>query len=441
MNLKSTILNSVLIGLLLVSSISNAQVVDKIIAKVDNYIVLKSDLEKTYLDIISQGQPADRCNVIESLLISKMLVAKAEIDSVIVSDEEVESNLNRRLQFFINQVGSEEAIEQYYGKTLEQFKEELAESIKEQLTAQRMESEITDGLEVSPADVRKFFKEIPQDSLPFFSTEVKVGQIVKIPEVSKSQKDQVRAKLREIRQRILDGEDFNQLAKDFSMDPSVVQNGGELGFQRRGVLAPEFEAMGFKIKPGQISEPFETDFGFHILQLLERRGNTFNSRHILLSPQPLESDIQRTVDYLDSLRTIILADSIEFAKAAKEYSDDNFTSSNGGFFQDEDGANRVSVDQLDPVIFFTVDTMQVGNITKPIRYRMDDGKEAARILFYEKKLAPHQANLKDDYQKIYNAALNAKKGRIMEKWFLRARDDVYIEVDDEYGYCNIMNRI
>jgi len=370
-----------------------------------------------------------------------MLAAKAEIDSVVVSEEEVESTLDRRLQYFVNQIGSEEAIEQYYGKTLEQFKLELEENIKEQLTSQKMEGEITDALSVSPAEVRKFFTDIPTDSLPYFSTEVKVGQIVKIPEVSKSQKDKMIQKLNGLRQQIIAGEDFNILAKEFSMDPSVVQNGGELGFQRRGMLAPEFEAMAFNLSSGEVSAPFETDFGIHILQLIERRGNTFNSRHILIIPQPLESDIESAVDFIDSLRSLILLDSISFAKAAKEHSDDQATSSNGGFYQDANGSSRVAVDQLDPVIFFTVDTMKLGTITKPLRYRMDDGSEAARIFFYEKRLAPHQANLKDDYQKIYSAALNQKKATVMEKWFLKARNDVYVEIDPEFDQCDIMGRI
>ncbi len=437
----SRVLFIMLFSSFLVEGQSNKLVIDKIVGKVDNYIVLKSDVEKAYLDALSQGRSADKCLVLESLMVSKMLVAKAEIDSVEVSDDEVDNNLDRRLQFFISQVGSEEAIEEYYGKTLEQFKIELAETIKEQLTAQKMEGELTAEMSVSPAEVRKFFRNIPNDSLPYFSTEVKVGQIVKIPEVSKSQKDLVRKRLNDIRRQISDGADFNEMAKDNSMDPSVVQNGGELGFQRRGVLAPEYEATAFKLKAGEISEPFETDFGIHILQLLERRGNTFNTRHILISPQPLETDILGAVDYLDSLRSGILTDTITFAKAAKEYSDDQQTSSNGGFFSDGDGASRISVEELDPVIFFTLDTMALGTITKPMRYRLDDGTEAVRILFYDEKLAPHQANLRDDYQKIGRAALAEKRGRTMENWFLKARDDVYIEVDEEYQYCKIMNRI
>ena len=174
---------------------------------------------------------------------------------------------------------------------------------------------------------------------------------------------------------------------------------------------------------------------------MERRGNTFNTRHILIIAQPLESDIQRGIEYLDGLRAGILTDTITFAKAAKEYSDDQETSSNGGFFSDSNGSSRISVEELDPVIFFTIDTMAIETITIPIRYRLDDGTEAVRILYYETRMAPHQANLKDDYQKIYRAALAKKRGRIMEHWFLEARDDVYIEVDEEYKYCNIMNRL
>lgn len=418
-------------------------VVDKIIAKVDNYIVLKSDLEKAYLEYLSRGEfrgSTAKCEILEQLIVNKMLVAKSEIDSVFVSDLEVQSNLSRRMEYMVSQVGSEEEIEKYYGKSLEQMEAELFESIKEQLTIQKMQQEITSGIKVSPADVKKFFNKIPADSLPFFSTEVVVGQIVKEPKAGKKQKDKVRKLMYEIKGRILQGESFADLARQYSEDPGSAARGGELPFYKRGDLAPEFEATAMTLNEGELSNPIETQFGFHLIELQQRRGNTFKTRHILISPKPSQADIDKTEKYLDSLRTAILLDSIAFQAAAKEYSDDDNTSSNGGFFLDNNGSNRVSVDNLDPTIFFTLDTMEIGGITKPEKFEQPDGSSAFRILYYKNRFPPHQANLKDDYQKIAMATLNDKKNRILSKWFEDARDDVYIEIDPEYHHCKLLEQ-
>ena len=417
-------------------------VIDKIIAKVDNYIVLKSDLETSYLSYLASGNPATpdaKCRILGQLISQKLMVAKAEIDSVIVTDVEVTANLDNRMQMILSQYGgSPEQLEQYYGKTIDQIKEDIRDDIKQQLTVQRMQSTITEGIRVTPEDVRKFFKQIPQDSLPYFSKEVEVAQIVKIPTVSKEQKEEMRRKLNDIRAQIIAGESFEAMAKEYSQGPSA-KYGGNLGFAQRGVMAPEYEAASLKLKPGEISGPFETQFGIHIVQLIERRGNEYNSRHILLQPKPSEKDVQRTVNYLDSLKKQIQADSIIFTKAAKEYSEDQLTSGRGGFFSDNTGGTRVSVEDLDPVVFFTIDSMQVGTISEPVTFRTDDGKEAVRILFYKSKIQPHQANLKDDWQKIQAATLNEKKSRVLDKWFNKARGDVFISIDDEYDYCGIMN--
>ena len=446
MNLKFTGKQQALLVLLLQTLIPLAclgqqrVVADEIVGKVDNYIILRSDVEKTYLDMISRNDivGATRCEALETLVINKMLVAKAEIDSVVVLDPEVESNLDRRLQYFIGQVGSEERLEEFYGKTIEQFKDELRESVKEQMIAEKMQGTITSGLTVTPAEVKKFFKSIPVDSLPFFSTEVTVGQLVNIPEPGPEEKEKAEKLLIDLRNRILAGENFNDLAKRYSMDPSVARNSGELGFFRRGDLAPEFEATALSLEPGEISMPVETDFGFHIIQLLERRGNTYNSKHILIIPSPSADDVNKARSYLDSLRTEILAKNISFEKAAKEYSDDQITSSSGGFFIDATGAPRVSVEEIDPVLFFTLDTMKVGNITKPIDYRLDDGTPAIRIIYFKDRVPPHQANLVQDYQKIYQATLSSKNNRILSEWFRKAQGDVYIDIDPDFDHCNLL---
>lgn len=445
--MRTTIKNWVFIFVIAVFALdASAQndpiIIDKIIAKIDNNIILKSELEQAYLQYISSGEVRGgsntKCQILESLVINKLMVAKAEIDSVVVTDEEVSSNLTNRMNVFISRIGSEEKIEEYYGKTIEQFKAELRDQVKEQLIVQRMQSTITADISVTPAEVKKFFSTIPSDSLPYFSTEVSLAQIVKLPSVSKTQKQEVTNKLLDLREQILNGADFEELARKHSEEPAAASTGGNLGFQSRGDLVPAYEAAALKLKPGEMSQPVETEFGFHLIQMIERRGNLYHTRHILMKPSSSELDIEEAKNYLDSLRTLIINDSISFEKAAKEYSDDKETAASGGFFLDATGSSRISVEDLEPTVFFTVDTMQEGSITKPIAYRTNDGKEAVRILYYESKIRPHQASLREDYQKIARAAENEKKNLILNGWFDKAKGDVFIQIDPEYTDCKIM---
>src|SRR5690554_2770874 len=264
------------------------QVVDKIIAKVDNNIILESDLQKAYLEAVGRAQQGfetpTRCDVFESLLVNKMMVAKAEIDSVIVTEAEVIIQTDQQFNMTMQQFGgNEETLVEAYGKTAEQLKSEIHDAIREQLIVRKMQGVISEGLPVSPADVRRFFAKIPPDSLPFFSAEVSVGQIVKKPEVSEEEKDKVIELLASIKKRILDGEtDFATMARQYSEDPGSAAMGGDLGFFNRGELAPEYEATALGLKQGEISDPVESMFGIHMIQLLEIKGNSFNTRHILI---------------------------------------------------------------------------------------------------------------------------------------------------------------
>jgi peptidyl-prolyl cis-trans isomerase SurA len=418
-------------------------VIDEIIAKVDNYIVLKSELERAYQDYVANGGQASqeaKCQFLALLLRNKLMMAKAEIDSVVVLDAEVDMNTQNRIDMILQQSGnSEEQLEAIYGKPMEQIKLELRDQIKEQMVVREMEQTITKDLTVTPAEVKRFFNHIPEDSLPYFSAEVEVAQIVRKAKVSEEQKDATRRELMEIRNRILAGEDFATLAKRYSADPSVTYNGGDMNWVGRGQLVPEYEAMAFKLKQNEISMPVETQYGFHIIQLLDKRGNEYHSRHILLSPAPSEKDLSDAKRFLDSLKTLVNLDSMTFQMAAKEFSDDVETKGNGGFFTDAEGGTRIPVDELDPVVFFRVDTMTVGAISEPIVYRTDDGKDAVRILYYKSRTDPHQASLKQDWNRIQAATLNEKKNRILQKWFEKARLDVFINIDEEYNNCGILD--
>ena len=423
------------------------QVLDKIVAKVDNYIILESDVQKTYMEAIAQAQqgiePPTRCEIFESLMINKLMVAKAEIDSVIVTDAEVMIQTNSRFNGVMQQFGGDEAtLIQAYGKTSDQLMKEIEGVIREQLIVSRMRGNITEGLTVSPAEVRDFYGSIPNDSLPFFSAEVTVGQIVKKPEVNARAKEQIFEQLRQFKNDIGTGKaDFATLAKQYSEDPGSGAQGGDLGFFRRGELAPQFESTALALKPGELSDPVETDFGVHLIQLLEIKNGTFNTRHILRIPKPTSEDIQRAERFLDSLKTQIQDGKIEFANAAKEYSDDRTTSDNGGFFTDPaNNSTRLTLRTLeDPVLYFTLDSMKVGDITKPIQY--EDPREGTkiRILFYKSKYPAHRANLGDDYEKLKAATLRRKEDTLLSKWFITAKEDIFIDLDPIYDRCDVLS--
>ena len=417
-------------------------VLDKIISKIDDYIVLKSELESTYLDVLSRGQRLSgntKCAVLKNLITNKLLVAKAEIDSIMVEDSEVNQELDSRMNIIINQVGSEEEIENYYNKTISEFKNELFDDIKQQLVANKMRREILSDISVSPEEVRGFFNNIPKDSVPYFSTQVQVSQIVKIISVGDDQKEKAKLKLIDIRNKLISGENFEILATLNSEDFESAKRGGRIGFVGRGVLQPEYEEASLKLNPGEISMPIETKFGFHLIELIEKRGNMYDTRHILIKPKISDNDIINGKKEMDSLKNLVTIDSVSFEELARKTSDDKFTSSFGGYFTDASGGEKILVDELDPVIFFTIDTMKVGSISPPMQFRMDDGSQALRILFYKNKILPHLGNLKEDYQRFRTFALNKKQSEILDNWFEITKSEVFITIDDEYNTCNLTN--
>ncbi|GAB2951056.1 peptidylprolyl isomerase [Hymenobacter coalescens] len=424
---------------------NSKQVVDGIIVKVDNQIVLRSDLDAIYQQQVQQAEgkplPPDlQCKILQSLTLNKLLLAKAETDSVVVTDEQVTGELNRRMNYFIQQIGSEKRLEEYYNKPLRQIKEELRGQVKEQLLQQKMQDQISGKVTVTPREVRQFFSKIPKDSLPYYSTEVEVGQIVKLAKPDPKAEQAVVAKMNDLRAQILAGADFAELARQNSEDPVSAKDGGNLGFFKRKELVPEYEAAALRLQPGGLSPIVKSQFGYHLIQLIEKKGDSYNTRHILMKPAAGGADVDLATNELNRLRTRILADSLTFAKAAKDNSEDKESSGNGGLLQNRrDGSSYLPLDQLDPAIFFTIDTMKVGSISKPLPYRTDDGKDAVRIIWLKSNTPPHQANLKDDYQKISTAALNQKKNKALDEWFLRNRGTVFIEVDPEFAGCKVLD--
>lgn len=417
--------------------------IDRIIAKVDNYIVLRSEVEQLYERSKQQQQPITKCQALESMVVNKLLVAKAEIDSVLVDEKTVDDQLTGRMQQMIQLYGNEKNIVDQFGKTLETLKGEVRSQVKEQLTAQKMQQEITKNLKVTPNEVKKFFNQIPKDSIPEIPSEVQIGHIVRYAKVTKAQKEELSARLLDYKRRILAGEKFEDLAKEYSEDPGSRQYGGDLGWSKRGQMVPQFEAAAMKLKANEMTDVVESDFGLHLIQTLEIRGQEYHARHILLRPDYNRLDLTEPNKFLDSLRKEIVRDSITFEKAAKDFSDDKQTQDAGGMiFDPQTGASKLPLDQsMDPTLYFTIDSMKVGTITAPMAYRSEDGKTGARIIFYKAKYAPHIANLKDDFEKIKDFALMEKRSKEIESWFKKAIADVYIKIDPEFESCNIFGQM
>lgn len=428
----------------MIAQVPQAMELEKIIAWVDDEIILKTEFEITKQQFANRlaiaGTADASCQVLETLIINKMLVAKSKIDSVYVEDDQVEQELNRRVQqIFAAYGGDQETVLKEYGKTLDQLKDEIRPTLKEQLLTQKMQGKITDGISITPREIKRFYNQIPQDSLPNFSTEVSVAQIVRYAKPNLNTKKETKARLQAIRQRIINGESFSKLAGQYSQDPGSAARGGELGMFGRGQLVPEFEAAALKLKPGGISEVIESQFGFHVIQLIEKRGTEFNSRHILLKVETSYLDLQTEKTLLDSIARLIKKDSLEFTEAAFKFNEDDLTKATNGFLTDNQGNYRIPVDQLDAKTYFAVDRLENGQISDPVEYTNPvSNEEGLRLLFLKEKTPPHRANLKDDYQKIKEAALDEKQNKEIDNWFQGAKKEIYLKVDGDYHRCKIL---
>jgi len=415
---------------------------DKIIARVDNHYILSSELEEMYNSYAANGQKApEKCQILESLIINKMLLAKAEIDSVTVEDKEVDNELDGKMNYMIQRFGSEKNLVEAYGKSVDNLKTELRTQVKEQKIVEKMQRTISGNVKITPSDVRKFFNGIPKDSLPYIPSEVEIGHIVRLGTVTREQKDKLRNQLQELKDRAEKGEDFAMLATIYSEDVGSAKNGGDLGFAKRGAMVPEFEGAALGLKPGEMSSIIESQFGFHLIKLIETRGAEYHARHILLRPDYNKgTDMSSAVRVLDSLRVLIKSDTLKFAKAALDNSEDKETAETGGIIQDRNtGLGRLTLDaSMDPALYFAIDTMKVGDLSVPVSYRTEDGRSAMRILWYKSKSEPHTANLRDDYEKISQIVLSNKRNHALEDWFKKAQGDVFISVEPEYKNCRIL---
>lgn len=441
----------ILVTLLLIASArifsqeeGQGKIIDQVIAVVGGHIILESDIEAQYLQYRMQegiigSSSTVKCSMLESMLFQKLLLNQAELDSVEVSDSQVEAEMDRRLRHYIGLLGSPEKFEEYYQKTILEFKDELRDQVRELIMVETVQDKITGEVKVTPTEVKSFFKTIPADSIPLINTEVELLQIVKLPPVNREETEKVKNKLQEIRYRVLNGENFATLAILYSEDPGSAKNGGELGLFGRGEMYPAFEAAAFSLEKGAVSDLVETEAGFHILQMIERRGEYVNVRHILLRPKVSPYDLAQAKVKLDSISGLIKANKITFDEAVTRYSDDPSKNNGGILINPMTGTSLFETDQLDPKVAFVIDKLEVGEISEPVQFQTQENKDAYRILYMKKKTEPHKANLKQDYDKIQAWATEDKKQKVINKWIKDKAAQTYVKINNPYKDCTFVN--
>lgn len=419
------------------------RVVDRVVATVGSSIILQSEIEREYAQFLAQGNRADedmKCYILQQQLTQKLLSQQAVIDSIEVSESEVDDNINSRLRYMSNQAGGQERLENFLNRSLLQYKEEMRPSIYEQLKANRMQQTIVAEVDVTPMEVRRYFESLDTDSLPYFGTEVEVGEIVVFPKLTRDEKQRFRTRAEELRQQIVDGSDFGTVARLYSQDPGSAPFGGDLGFQTRDMYVKEFSAVAFRLKPGELSQVFESEYGFHILQVLERRGEEVRARHILVQTQHTPESMNRLKAHIDSVYNFVADGKMDFYTAATLYSDNKETKFNGGMLLDlENQSSRttlIPVERLDAEVFTAIDTLQPGAYSKPAQFTDRTGKAGYRFNYLKSRTEPHRASLEQDYAKIKEAALEDKINRKLSEWFEGRRKTTYIHIAEEFRTCD-----
>ncbi|MBL7900746.1 MAG: peptidylprolyl isomerase [Bacteroidia bacterium] len=425
------------------SGMAQPEVIDRVIAVVGKYPILLSDLQSSMLQRENQGMAPDKCRAFEMLLYQKLLVAQADRDSITVSDAEVDQELSRRMAFFIQQFGSEEKLEAFYGKRTNVIKDELRSDVQEQMLAERMAGRISGDTKVSPAEIREYYNSMPEDSLPLVESEVELQQLVRKPMWSKEAKQEAKELLESYRQRVLKGQtSMSTLARLYSEDPGSAREGGIYRNVSRGTMEPAFDATAFRLKNGEISEVFETSFGYHFIELVQRKGEVVDLRHILIIPKMTASDFFNCKRELDSLYTEINDGKLSFEEAVKKYSDDKDTKQNAGLMINPKTAStkfdNEILSQLDQNLIVTLAGMEIGQISKPMEFTDMDGKRAYRIIKLKNRIDPHRTNLKDDYQKLAGMATAEKNRKLVKDWIKKRSAGMYIKLDTGFE-CNFEN--
>jgi peptidyl-prolyl cis-trans isomerase SurA len=427
----------------LISGVSFAQdkVVDQIVAIVGSNIVLKSDIEKMYIDQQAQGITSDgdmKCEILENFLVDKLLIAEAELDTLIeVTPSQVNQQMDAQIQTYLAYFGSEDAVENYFKKPITSIKAEMQEVIRNQLLSSQMQQKIVQDVTATPSEVRNFYRNLPENEIPVIPTQFEYAQITMRPEVSLEEENRVKAELRELKQRIENGSSFAAMAVLYSEGPSA-NNGGEIGYNGRAELDPEYATAAFNLKKGQVSNVVKSDFGYHIIQLIDRQGEKVNTRHILMKPKVTAGAKEQALERLDSLANLIRKEEIPFAEAARLFSTDKNTRNNGGIAINQNtGSSKFTLEELDGDVSKILTDLKINEISDPFETVDPESRQTVfKIVKLVDKTEGHKANLQNDYQRISDLFLAQKKERALKKWIADKQAETYIRIDDTYANCN-----
>lgn len=432
---------------------NDSLVLDRVVAVVGKFPILQSDVENQLIQFKSEGIdiPGNpKCYILESLLVNKLLIIQAEIDSVEVTDEEAQRTVDLKLEQFMIRAGSQENLENIFKKSLLEIKQDLFKPQKDLMIAQKMQGEITAKVVITPSEVQKFYKQIPAGQIPLRPAAMEIREITLKPEVSEAEITRVQNRLKEFRDRIMKGESFTTIAVLYSEDKSSAPHGGELGMTPRSELVPEFAAVAFNLKGNEISRVVKTEFGYHIIQLIDRRGDVINVRHILLSPKPTPEEKMVVHQRLDSISQMIRENKISFEEAALKFSSSKNTKANGGLLvnngnpQNPNSQNLNTTwfepQELNPEVFNAVKNLKIGEISKVIESNDDSNSAVYKILSVKSNRPAHKADLKQDYQFLQSVALNNKKQKTLNDWVEKKQESMYIRIDPDFRGCQFEHK-
>lgn len=433
----------ILSGFVALSNQTDAQdkVVDQIVAVVGKNIILKSDIESMFQSQQAQGITTEgdmKCEILENLLVEKLLLAEAELDTtIIVSDSQINQSLEQRIQYYISHLGSEKEVEAWFKKSIMELKADMQEAVKNQLMTQQMQGKILDKVTISPAEVRYHYKNLPEAEIPQIDAQVEYAQITVQPEISPEEEDRIKSTLRELKRRIESGESgFGPLAVIYSEDGSA-KDGGTLDYMGRGNLDPAYAAAAFNLKGDKISNVVKSDFGYHIIQVIDRKGELIKTRHIIMMPKVTPQAMEKALGRIDSIADFIRKGTFKFEEAALRYSFDKNSRNNGGVvINPETGESKWKLTELDPNVSKVLPQMNINEISKPFKTIDDKQRQVYTIVKLLSKTNAHKANLKDDYVELSNLYMNTKKEKEMDKWIREKQSGTYVRIDPTYMNCN-----
>ncbi len=416
-------------------------VIDDVVAIVGDDAILRSDIEAQYEQAMMDGTSYNgdmKCHIFEQLLIQKLMINQANIDSVIVTESEVMGQVDSRINYFVQQVGGQEKLEEYFNKPMAQIKRDQIDMVRTMAITQRMQRKITEDVKITPSEIRKYFNSMSEDSIPYISAQYEIQQIVVYPQVEQSEIDRIKGRLRDFQKQVSEGRDFATLAVFHSEDAVSATRGGDLGWATKATYVPEFSAVAFNLQEkGKVSKIVETEYGYHIIQLIDRKGDRINLRHILLKPKISAESKRKAVEFLDTVSTMLKDEKLTFEEAAMRYSMDKDSRWNGGKMLNEGGSVKFQLNEIPAEIAKALQGLKEGEYSKP--FAMIDekrGKETYRIIKLTKRHEPHRANIRDDYNMLQGLMLERKCKSIVDEWIEQRIKEIYISISPEWRNCD-----